>query len=401
MLTSVGAVAQLLISTFSIASTDAYILEPIKDIPIVVFAFLMGAYLARFGLKKALLLGLFLVTVGSFLMASAQTFWAAKILFALIGFSFGLVKIAGYAIIALVETSRPKHMSLMNFMEATFMLGVLASYSIFNYVNSLPKEQIIQWPKVYWFLGGFSAVILILVSKTKIDETKLKLNPNTNNLGSQDFFSTLNLIANPMVIFFIGGVFTFVMLEQGIGMWLPTYNKEILQLSDGFSLSFISIIAWMSVIGRYLASILVRYLNWFTFAKMLLLSAAILMIMTLPLSPNSDVGVVSNWGDAPLAVYIFPLIYMILAPVYPIMSSTILTTLPVQEHSAMTGLIITFSALGGSIGALISTLIFLNIGSQVAFFLYLIPLIMLIILLWKMHQQMLDVNEEDEKWTNL
>lgn len=387
LLTSVGSVTQLIINTFDVSRADAAILEPIKDIPIVLFAFLLGAYLARFGLKRALLVALSLVSIATFIMAGFQTFWATKILFALVGFSFGLAKIAGYSIVGLIEEKTHKHMSLMNFMEAFFMLGVLGSYSVFNLINSLPAAQQINWANIFWLFCGVSSCLLVVVWLVKIDESSLT-SGNGRKVGSQDFFSTLNLIANPMVGYFIAAIFTFVMLEQGIGSWLPTYNKEILKLTDAFSLDFIGIIAWAAVVGRLMASVVVRFVNWFMFIKIILISSAVLMILTLPLTQNLTISNISGWQEAPLAAYIFPLIYLLLAPIYPITSSVILSSLPVKEHSAMTGIIITFSALGSSIGALITALVFVHAGSQMAFYLYLIPLIGLILFLRKMHLNM-------------
>lgn len=388
LLTSVGAVTQLIINTFDVSRADAAILEPIKDIPIVLFAFIMGAYLSRFGLKRALLVALSLVSIGTFTMAAVQTFWATKILFALIGFSFGLAKIAGYSIIGLIEEKTHKHMSLMNFMEAFFMLGVLGSYTIFNVINSLPAAQQQNWTTIFWLFGGVSSCLLIVVWFVKIDESSLA-SGYSRKVGNQDFFSTLNLIANPMVGYFIAAIFTFVMLEQGIGLWLPTYNKEILKLTDAFSLDFISIIAWAAVIGRLIASIVVRFLSWFSFIKVILICSAVLMILTFPLTQNLTGSSVGGWQEAPLATYIFPLIYLLIAPIYPITSSVILTSLPLKEHSSMTGIIITFSALGSSIGALITALVFVQAESQMAFYLYLIPLIGLILFLRKMHINMI------------
>ena len=41
-----------------------------------------------------------------------------------------------------------------------------------------------------------------------------------------------SLIAKLLVIIFILAAFLFVMVEQGIMTWLPTFNKEVLALSE-------------------------------------------------------------------------------------------------------------------------------------------------------------------------
>ena len=55
--------------------------------------------------------------------------------------------------------------------------------------------------------------------------------------------------------------------------------------------------------------------------------------------------------DVPLIGYVFPIIGLFISPVYPLISSATLSALPQRMHSAMTGLIVIFSALGGTLGS--------------------------------------------------
>ncbi|WP_254492116.1 hypothetical protein, partial [Salmonella enterica] len=78
----------------------------------------------------------------------------------------------------------------------------------------------------------------------------------------------------------------------------------------------------------------------------------------LPLA-KAEAGVeIKVWADVPLSAYIFPLIGFFLAPIYPAINSVILAALPKKQHGTMSGLIVVFSALGGSLGSLITGYIF-------------------------------------------
>jgi fucose permease len=112
------------------------------------------------------------------------------------------------------------------------------------------------------------------------------------------------------------------------------------------------------------------------------------MVLTLPLTYGLDVTEITNWVDAPLAAYIFPLLFLFLAPVYPIINSVILSALPKYEQSAMSGLIVAFSALGGTTGSVVTGAVFSAFSGQTAFYLYLIPVGLLILLLWLMHRRL-------------
>ena len=67
---------------------------------------------------------------------------------------------------------------------------------------------------------------------------------------------------------------------------------------------------------------------------------------------------VTGWSTAPLAAFIFPLIGLFLAPIYPAINSVILSNLPAHKHGSMSGLIVVFSALGGTTGSIITGFIF-------------------------------------------
>ena len=63
-----------------------------------------------------------------------------------------------------------------------------------------------------------------------------------------------------------------------------------------------------------------------------------------------------------------------LAPIYPAINSVILSALPKVQHAPMSGLIVVFSALGGTTGSLLTGYLFEHFGGQKAFYFSLIPL---------------------------
>ena len=65
----------------------------------------------------------------------------------------------------------------------------------------------------------------------------------------------------------------------------------------------------------------------------------------------------------------------------PAINSVILSSLPKPQHGLMAGLIIIFSALGGSFGSVITGHVFEAYGGQKAFFLSIIPIALLLLAL--------------------
>jgi fucose permease len=75
----------------------------------------------------------------------------------------------------------------------------------------------------------------------------------------------------------------------------------------------------------------------------------------------------------------FPLIGLLIAPIYPAINSVILSSLPLRQQGPMSGLIVIFSALGGTTGSIITGHIFEAYGGQAAFYFSLVPIVILII----------------------
>jgi MFS transporter, FHS family, glucose/mannose:H+ symporter len=106
----------------------------------------------------------------------------------------------------------------------------------------------------------------------------------------------------------------------------------------------------------------------------------VLLVAILPqLKPADHVVELRSFKDVPMLGFILPLIGLFIAPIYPLLNSTVLSHLPKSLHSPMSGLIIIFSALGGTIGSRIVGTLFKNIGGVSAFYFLIIPIILLIL----------------------
>ena len=71
--------------------------------------------------------------------------------------------------------------------------------------------------------------------------------------------------------------------------------------------------------------------------------------------------------------YLFPLIGLFLAPLYPLVNSTVLSSVDKSKHSALAGILTFFSAIGGTLGSLLIGNLFDSLGGDKVFYLSLIP----------------------------
>lgn len=379
LLNSVGTVILQSIASLGQTKSSAAIVEAFKDLPIAITSFLVASFLPRIGLKNSLAIACCLVGLACLAMPLLPTFTMVKLLFSATGIGFALVKVSNYAIIGLIAKDPADHGSLISYFEGLFMVGVLSGYWLFSAFIDSNDPSSLGWLNIYWLLATLSFLICAIVLTTPLDESAAK---PLENSPAKDFFAMLRLLTKPLVLVFVISAFIYVLIEQAIGTWLPTFNNEVLHMPQAMSVLAASLFAFATAIGRLAAGFVLRFINWFYLLTGCVVTMAALVILSLPLthglSPNPNM----TWSSAPIAAFLLPLIGLFLAPIYPLINSRILSALPKPEHAAMTGLIVVFSALGGTTGSFITGQIFARMGGATAFYTSLIPMAALLVALF-------------------
>lgn len=376
LLNSVGTVILQSINSFDISKSDASLLEGYKDLSIAIVSFLVASVIPRIGYRFALLLALFSVSLVCLLMPILAEFWAIKLLFATIGTAFAFVKVSVYSIIGQLSPDTKSHSSLLNTIEGIFMVGVLSGYWVFSFYIDGDNPSSMNWLDVYYPLAALIIITAVVVMIAPIAKPPPKAKSTSI---FQDFVDMIKLAYQPLALVFVISVFLYVLIEQGVGTWLPTFNSKVLLLPADISVQITSIFAAMIAIGRLGAGVILRRVNWYPFLNVCLIGMGSILLLTLPLASDIQVSTVNSLFDAPAAAFLLPLVGLMMAPIYPVINSVILSSLEVSKQAQMTGLIIVFSALGGTTGSMITGALFEKIGGQQAFYLILIPIILLII----------------------
>lgn len=370
LLNSVGIVILKSINRYQVGEVEASVLEAYKDLPIAIVSFLIASFLPRIGYKKAMLTALSLVSFACIYMIFGNSFFAAKVLFGCVGAAFALIKVSVYASIGLLTNNENEHSSLMSSIEGVFMFGIALAYFLFPAFNTPSNPD--AWLNVYWVLAGLSGLSFLLLLQAPFNEGDEI--PGADLLD--DFKQMFALIARLLVVVFVLAAFLFVMVEQGIMTWLPTFNKEVLALSENVSIMMASIFAISLGVGRLIAGYLTHYFSWFHVTAGCIFLAILMVLFVLP--KTVEMGVVSagtnRLEDVPILAYAFPLVGLFISPIYPLLNSAVLSALPKKLHSPMVGLIIIFSALGGTLGSRAMGYLFAGIGPAQGFYYTLIPI---------------------------
>lgn len=372
LLNSVGIVILKAQRNYGVDELEASILEAFKDLPIAIVSFLVASFLPRIGYKRAMLIGLGLVYIACITMYFGNSFATAKLLFATVGVSFALIKVSVYSLIGTVTENQQEHNSLMSSIEGVFMIGIALAYFLFPAFNSETNPD--AWLNVYWLLAGISGVSFAFLFLAK-SENQVEV-PGVNLLD--DFRQMFQLMAKLLTIVFVISAFLFVMIEQGIMSWLPTFNSKVLHLPENISIMMASILAISLAVGRLAAGFLTKKINWIWILSACIIIAMLIVIFVLPKAVGLEVKTITSLSDIPLIGFAFPLVGLFIAPIYPLLNSVVLSALPKSLHSSMTGLIVVFSALGGTLGSRIIGYLFKNEGPENAFYYTLIPMALLL-----------------------
>lgn len=375
LLNSVGTVILQSIATFGISKVHASTLEGFKDLSIAIVSFLIAAQLPRFGLRRAMIAGLVIVACACLAMPLIPSFLTTQFLFFAIGVSFAMVKVGVYSYVGLLTDSTRDHASLLNLIEGVFTLGILGGYWLFSAFIDPVDASRPSWLHVYFVLAAICAVAAFLLASSRFDESAVQPEAGAESPGRR-FAAMIMLISRLLTIIFVISIFLYVLVEQGIGSWLPTFNRERLGLDAQMSVQAASIFALGLATGRLGAGLVVRRTGWLPLVLGCIAGMAALILLALPLA-GSEHHAVTQWSHAPYAAFVLPLIGIFMGPIYPALNSATLSALPKQTHPAMVGLIVVFSALGGTTGSLIVGRTFSAFGGTTAFYLLLVPICLL------------------------
>ena len=370
LLNSVGIVILKSQNVYGVDEVMASTLELFKDLSIAIVSFFVASQLPVIGYKKAMLAALLLVTAATLGMYFGNSFLSAKILFAAVGTSFALIKVSVYSVIGQVTNSEKEHNSLMSSIEGVFMFGIALAYFIFPAFNKDDDPN--SWLNVYPFLALLCIISFGLLYFSEGSENEAS--QYTGKGYVEDFIEMIKMVKMKLVIVFVISAFLFVMIEQGIMTWLPTFYDRVMHLPENISIMMASILAISLGLGRLVAGFLTKKVSWIVILVSCLIIAALFILLILPQIGKLEVGEIQSFADVPLLGFAFPVIGFFIAPIYPLINSVVLSALPKEKHSAMTGLIVIFSALGGTLGSRLIGWLFKTVGGDLAFYYTLIPI---------------------------
>jgi len=374
LINSVGVIILQSIRTQNITKAQAGALQPFVDMPTAFSSILIGSVLPSLGLRRAMLATLALAIAACVSMPLFPHLWVSKLHLVIVGISFAATKVAVYTAIGTLTNSKRKHAALMSTVEGLFMFGILGGYWIFGSFSESTTRPKLSWLDAYWIFAALLGAAMLLLWRNPIHEQEPMQGARVGIRHELLFLARLAL--KPLIFTYAITDVVYVFLEQALGAWLPTFNAEIMHLPPSISIELSSEFSLSLAVGGLLGGAVLRRFRWFSVLSFCLAGIAAVVVIVLPLARHAPSGTIHTLADLSGVAFLFPAVGVFLGPINPAINSAVLSSLPQEHHSAMAGLIVVFSAIGGTTGALITGFLFQARGID-AFYLLLVPVVLL------------------------
>jgi len=305
---------------------------------------------------------LWLVVIGCLLLPVLDDFWFFKIWFIIIGVSFAIAKISVFAIIKSNAGTEKQLSKIMSRVEASFMIGIFCVNMGFGWLLNSRFHEF--WKFGFWLIALLSLFTLWKLMKSDYQEV---------SSGKMQRLSGLRKIMTPSNLLFFFILFLLVFTEQCFNSWLPTFYKKNLNVNSFYALQSSAFLALFSFLGRYLTSKFITRFQWLRYILFCLVTLMILMIV-------SQILVLNIKENLWILLFIFPILGLFIAPLYPLYNSRFLANIEKEKVNLMVSFIVIFSSMGSSVGSLGMSYVF-ALGADLYFMLFaMLPLLLILAL---------------------
>jgi len=348
LLNSVNVFVIQLSNQLHAAQSTISLFAPIKDFTILVASFVLASFIPKMGARKSIVIGLLLIIIACVAMGIHPAISTSFLFFALLGIAFSLIKVATYASVIQITDSPKAHTSFVSLLEGFFMVGILSMSWLFGIFEGFG-----HWTYVFWIMAIFTGCALLFYLTTRIED-RVKETVTEKTKERFDFSILKTLFSSWIMWLFIILTVCYVFIENGLTIWLPTFDNHFLHIDAAIAIELISIFSASLALGRLIFSVVLKYVST---SKVMVMSMiiglaifgySVLVIKTLPAITH----VITGWEALPPVAYWLPLVGFVIAPIYPTFCSVLLTCFPEKRfQSPISSIIVIFSAVGGMAGA--------------------------------------------------
>jgi DHA1 family quinolone resistance protein-like MFS transporter len=331
---AVGVIIPVIIEAFDLSLTQASAFHYGTMLAIALSGIGLGFLSDRYGRKAIIILGLGLFAACCFAFAMGSTFAHFLTLVTLSGLAIGIFKTAAIGLMGDISSDSGEHTRTMNMAEGFFAVGAIVGPAVVSYL----LQQAFSWTYLYVFAGGLALLLALTASRTQYPQVQKTSEAPTTLADS------LRMLKDPYALGFSFAIALYVITEAAIYVWMPTY---LLGYSGDWGLIAtyaLSIFFVFRALGRFLGAYILHYFQWQSVLALFTGAVALCYVGAMALGVNA-------------AALLLPLSGLFMSVLYPTINSKGISCFPTQQHGAIAGVILFFTAIAAALGPMVMGLL--------------------------------------------
>lgn len=220
----------------------------------VLFCLTASLFLQRFGTKKAVIAGYFLVCTGAVATLLAPSFWFSALTLLVINAGFGFFEVGTNALATVVFTSRAALM--MNLMHFFYGVGAILGPKT---AGLLTDSFDLSWRQVYLAIIIPTAAVLFIIMITRF-KTGAGSAPTRESSSKLTFFGAFK---SPLVLLFCLVLGFMEVIEFGAANWGGLYLKDVYGLDPRIvGASFVSLFYILFTLSRLFSGLAIEKIGY-------------------------------------------------------------------------------------------------------------------------------------------
>jgi len=294
----------------------------------------LGSLSDRLGRKPVIISGLTLYVLACYAFIVGEQFWFFLMLLALSGVAIGLFKTAALALIGDISPDSDSHTRTMNRVEGFFGLGAIVGPAL---VTVLIAWQL-AWTQLYLLAGLLCTVLVVLSARLRYPAYL----PVPQRPGQ--WRDTLKLLNDPYAVGFSVAIACYVATEVALFVWLPTLLAGYQGDYQWLALHAVTVFFVLRTLGRFLAEWILARFRWE-------------LVMAVFCSCIFGCYLLSMLYGQAVALWLMPLSGLFMSMIYPTLNSKGISCFPRQQHGAVAGLILAFTAFSAALAPTLMALL--------------------------------------------
>ncbi|SEA22733.1 MFS transporter [Alkalimonas amylolytica] len=341
---AVGVIIPQVMADYQLSMFQASAFHYVPMVAIGLAGLLLGRLADKLGRKKLIIAGLLLYSLSCYAFIAGDSALFFILLMGLCGLAIGIFKTAALALIGDISRDSHSHTRTMNTVEGFFALGAIAGPALVT----LMIAASIHWKQLY-LLAGLLCTVLVIIA------ARMPYPPYQASAEQVSLRQSMRLLKDRYAMGFSLAIALYVSCEVAIFVWLPTLLADYSGRFALLALHAVTIFFILRALGRFLASLILRHFCWSS--VMAVFTALIFLCFALSMLLGRD------W-----ALWLMPLSGLFMSMIYPTLNSKGISCFPRQQHGAVAGLILAFTALVAAVAPALMALLGDLAGDVVAGF---------------------------------